>query len=687
MFINSIEVSNFRRYLGVNRLSFCPSPGKNIAIVSGTNGSGKTSILLAVLWCLYGARLQWLDDGYSRLIRATGDYESFCRGLVNRQARQSGHEDMYVELNFADVMLAGVAVSCVGLRRSFDASQGLETVRLVMGPSGAQMVSAEAADAFIENSLIPLDIASYLLFDAERVAAGEGVWGTDPKQLGDALSSTAGLRPYVLLRDDLRAVRLRLRRQSAKRTQRAALDAIEKRKVQAQSELAGLAESVALARDERVQVVQELDRLRQEAARLGNVPSREGLASLERKKQAIEKDREEIRGGLRAVLEVAPLAIAGGILKGLEGDLLAETRRTVSLTTREIARLAASAVADVKGSSVPALSDAAANELSASLARVLESHFSGARPSQTTKNNVALKDLTGEEKALIRDVLSCFHEGFRSRLAMSLRAFRLNEREYARITRAIAEASRLASNPDIATFQQQMALLEARGKDLDSQLQRLNREYGGMLSRIEDMDKQSVVLVDSITVSERHQKADAIASQLIDELDEFISNTHSEAAEELSHRLEHVFRTLLHKKGLVAGTRVATENNRVSIVLTDGTGQAVAPETLSKGEQQVCSMAVLMALLGMAPEPFPLFLDSPFQRLDEQHTSNLISGLAALSECQVVLLPLPGTELSSDVRRRLSVLTSDMYFIQDQGEWSTIENADLATKVAHESCQ
>jgi DNA sulfur modification protein DndD len=178
---------------------------------------------------------------------------------------------------------------------------------------------------------------------------------------------------------------------------------------------------------------------------------------------------------------------------------------------------------------------------------------------------------------------------------------------------------------------------------------------------------------------------DGVVRQLIGELEEFISTRRSQAAQTLRGRLELVFQTLLHKRGLVAGASVTLEDDRVSLALSDATGQQIALETLSRGEQQVCSMAVLMALLGMAPEPFPVFLDSPFQRLDVQHIGNLVTGLAALTDCQVVLLPLPGTELSTDVRASLSEVTSDSYFIEDEGEWSVIGRGDLLTEAARGS--
>lgn len=55
MFINKIELQNFRQFAGKNNeISFSTDPDKNITIVMGDNGSGKTTLAQAFLWCLYG---------------------------------------------------------------------------------------------------------------------------------------------------------------------------------------------------------------------------------------------------------------------------------------------------------------------------------------------------------------------------------------------------------------------------------------------------------------------------------------------------------------------------------------------------------------------------------------------------------------------------------------------------------
>jgi len=54
MIIKSITLNNYRLYKGENTLSLSSSDEKNIVLISGENGFGKTTFLHSLIWCLYG---------------------------------------------------------------------------------------------------------------------------------------------------------------------------------------------------------------------------------------------------------------------------------------------------------------------------------------------------------------------------------------------------------------------------------------------------------------------------------------------------------------------------------------------------------------------------------------------------------------------------------------------------------
>lgn len=54
MILHKLEMYNFRQYIGKQNVEFSADPEKNVTVLIGVNTSGKTTIVRAFEWCLYG---------------------------------------------------------------------------------------------------------------------------------------------------------------------------------------------------------------------------------------------------------------------------------------------------------------------------------------------------------------------------------------------------------------------------------------------------------------------------------------------------------------------------------------------------------------------------------------------------------------------------------------------------------
>ena len=54
MKIESVQLENFRQYYGEQIFEFSTESVKSVTIIHGENGTGKTTLLSAIRWCLYG---------------------------------------------------------------------------------------------------------------------------------------------------------------------------------------------------------------------------------------------------------------------------------------------------------------------------------------------------------------------------------------------------------------------------------------------------------------------------------------------------------------------------------------------------------------------------------------------------------------------------------------------------------
>ena len=68
MIIKGIRMYNFRQYMDVS-LEFSTDPEKNITLVMGDNGTGKTTLAQAFTWCLFGTTDFEMQEVINRKVR------------------------------------------------------------------------------------------------------------------------------------------------------------------------------------------------------------------------------------------------------------------------------------------------------------------------------------------------------------------------------------------------------------------------------------------------------------------------------------------------------------------------------------------------------------------------------------------------------------------------------------------
>src|SRR5260370_8149943 len=152
-----ITLENFRQYYGQESLDFAKEKRCRVTKIHGVNGAGKTSLFLAINWCLYGEGV----DNVGELISKE----------AIKQANPGDTVTMSVELVF----------SHDGER--FLAKRSRQGARMLDGS-----VQVYSADEFIMmrtlwdgqtqpiknpigtiNAILPSNIRSYYLFDGEKI--------------------------------------------------------------------------------------------------------------------------------------------------------------------------------------------------------------------------------------------------------------------------------------------------------------------------------------------------------------------------------------------------------------------------------------------------------------------------------------------------------------------------------------
>lgn len=162
MKINALELNNFSSFEGINKFNFeIKEQGKNIVLIGGQNGAGKTSIFSAIKVALYGP----LAFGY---VGANSHYTQRIKEFINTRAFQMESIESGVSLSITLLQERELVDYEINRMWSYEKQRLVE--KLVIKKSGKELSEEEVR--YFQNYLqtvVPPEIFEFFLFDGEEV--------------------------------------------------------------------------------------------------------------------------------------------------------------------------------------------------------------------------------------------------------------------------------------------------------------------------------------------------------------------------------------------------------------------------------------------------------------------------------------------------------------------------------------
>lgn len=161
MRIESIEIINFRQYQNV-LFEFPHNPGVcDIHIILGENGEGKTNILNAITWCLYGEETH-LGNKNTALPMINSQFVQQCR----EQGKQNGKTSVTILISTEDGQLRF-------RREAVFSLYGKEPIKTdetitVLTPDNKYYEDEDMVSMYLYR-YVPQEINDYIFFDGEQL--------------------------------------------------------------------------------------------------------------------------------------------------------------------------------------------------------------------------------------------------------------------------------------------------------------------------------------------------------------------------------------------------------------------------------------------------------------------------------------------------------------------------------------
>jgi len=222
-----------------------------------------------------------------------------------------------------------------------------------------------------------------------------------------------------------------------------------------------------------------------------------------------------------------------------------------------------------------------------------------------------------------------------------------------RVKNEISEIDRLIKKIESDQQDEEVIKYTNNKNDAERKIEKLIEDKGALQSQVSQLKKtieadnqRLQILIKKIEVSEQKRKKLDKANQYIKSLKSFIDEQKRSKCSTLESAIFEEMQKLMHKlqdgnnDNFVAGVKAEPlpDNDGLKITLLDKEGVTRHKESLSQGEKQIYISSLIKAILSLSIQEFPIFIDTPLGRLDDEHIKNILLNYYPDLATQVVLM-------------------------------------------------
>jgi len=674
MQIKEIELNDFRIYRGANQINLLPDGDKNVIIVSGKNGYGKTTLLMALVWCLYGKQMTKVDEIYKKEIKDNGGIWKYIGNSLNRLSASEGKTSFSVALTFVDVKIPEITCNEIKIIRSYDVTTGTEDkVEILIDGYQNELIqdlsknNQSGEEIFIREFILPIEIAKFFFFDAEKIVSlAEADSKEQWRALSRAYSEVLGIHKYEQLKTQLENLQDDYRKRSASPFHRKKLIDIEASIENKLIDIASIEEKQDELLGGKDEKKYEADQIQKKLIREGDHMSIEEVNELKNQETNLEIEVQNLHQELRELFDLIPFGLTGEHLIEITEQVESERlKREIKYQLEDVDSKMNDFLNDLeraKDSSDLVILYEVRKFYEEQIQKLLKKHFFHDLIKQP-KNIEVIHDFSEIQSNQLNELINTLKLSFKEKFSRIHAEYTNAKSSIDTIRRKIRYAEKNAEDPYIAKLRDKKENLEKGIIDIEGELDTLNQTLGERRVEIKSLKQKQEELRKRLDVSEENKAKDDRISQILKKLKKFIVKFKEEKKKSLEEGIKHGLNTLMHKKDFISRVEVdislSGEDVQISLFsMVKGQERKIDKGSLSMGERQMYASALLNALVDESNIEFPVFIDSPMQKFDREHAENIIKNFYPNVSDQVVILPLIHKELTEDeyglLRNRVS---------------------------------
>lgn len=682
MTIKQIELNNFRIYKGYNKIDLSVKDDENIVIISGKNGFGKTTFLMSLVWCMYGRQMSDVDEIYRKEIDSNGNYKKYIKNSLNRKAESEGNTTFSVSVTFANVTtIPDITCDELKITRTYHTvGSKEEELEILIDGMESELAEEVGKETFIRDFIMPKEIAKFFFFDAEKIVSLAEIHTAEQrKNLSQAYIEVLGIKHYQDLKSDLENYLTKLKSEAATAKDRASLRKIEADFQVKEDENIEIANQITNLKEDASALKYDIDKLQEKLIKNGSVITVDELNELRERKKNLDENISKIQTELKSYFEIVPFAIAGKLLYQVLEQVV-EERKYIDRNFDK------SKIEDISTKIIDDLINLPKPE-NIQIKHDVQNYYIRCIRELVTKHLGNDDDPIGEVELLhnFSEIEKSDLEQFINNIKLSLKEklskintdFIRSKNELNEISKRIKLAEEKSEDALVIADREKKMLLEEKYEIIQQKIGALDQKIKDNSNLIIQHKKEISKITEQLKLGEDNVEIGKEVESTIQILKRFITDFKEEKTKSLAERIKSGLNVLLHKKSFIHDVSVQIIGEDIDILLIDSRGNEINKDALSKGEQQMYATALLKGLVDESNISFPVFIDSPMQKFDVDHSHNIVKHFYPKVSEQVIIFPLLKKEMSEEEFNILLPNISKTYLIKNkENEQSSFEKVD-----------
>ncbi|MDP2180574.1 DNA sulfur modification protein DndD [Methylicorpusculum sp.] len=634
MYFKSLTITNLFSYYDKCEFNLTPNEDddRNIVVIQGRNGHGKTSFLNSVKMLYIGVSDEIRRTAQRKRIPTERQYvcgiDNELWGILNQQARQEGTNTCGVKAVWESD--EGEVIANRTWTIDFNKRDYEEKISVIT-PFQGELVGKQAND-YLDRCL-PKSYIPFFFFDGEEVQA---LAEANDNEVISKMELLLNIKPLENMQEALKELRKNWNRGAMSAEKKLELTEKENQKRFKEQETAVLEQKIEEHGAEVAEIEDSLTDITRKLRLLRGAPEQASEINI---KAQIQSKNEQLQECMKEVTE----AFQRDAFLRVTPDLLAQALKTTEALLQKESGTQLELIDSLKQElpevftrapfPTPRLEPSQIQFYQQRITRLLESyaitdqketafHVDGSRARRlsrllsiyqpSNKPHLLLKNTLAEARELNQTI---------QKLELQLKdAGDMSNRHRAELINLQDQEEKYKER--LLDLRDSLRRFETQKQELDRDCNRLENEISGLEGKV----RQAGEMEQQLNFVDRLRSA----------LNEVKERLKREKRAELEASYNRHLKQLLDSNSLIDQIKI---NDHFEISYLDAASNTIGMSTVSAGMKQLSATALLWGLKEVSARELPIVIDTPMGRIDRQHQDNLLQYYYPKIGRQVILLP------------------------------------------------